>query len=228
MLEDGLSYPVRGDWLGRILVGGVLGLLSPLVLPAFVLTGYYVRVLGRTARGDDEPPAFDDPGDLLVTGLVGTVVSLAYAVVPTVAYAVVVFGLLGAGAGVGGRGGGLLAGIGILTMLLFVPLALLIYYVVPAALANYAREDSIGAAFDVGALKPVLLSGEYLLASILPLAVVFIVGIVTTILFMTIVGGLLVPFVGFYANVAVFRMFGAAFAAASEGDRSRSPRAAPA
>ncbi|WP_254767204.1 DUF4013 domain-containing protein [Salinilacihabitans rarus] len=228
MLEDGLSYPTRGDWLRRILLGGVLGLFSPVVLPAFVLTGYYVRVLERTAGGDDDPPEFDDWGDLLVTGLVGTVVAAAYAVVPTVAYLFVVGGLFGVGAGIGGKSGGLLAGIGVLTMLAFVPLGLLIYYVVPAALANYAHEDSIGAAFDLGTLRPVLVSGEYLMAAILPLAVVFLVGIATTILSMTIVGIVLVPFVGFYANVVIFRMFGAAFAEASGSDASRSPRAAPA
>jgi len=45
MLEDGLSYPVRGDWIGRTIIGAVLGFLSFLVLPAVFLMGYFVRVL---------------------------------------------------------------------------------------------------------------------------------------------------------------------------------------
>ena len=28
MLEDGFSYPLRDDWIGRIVIGGVLGWLG--------------------------------------------------------------------------------------------------------------------------------------------------------------------------------------------------------
>jgi len=69
MLEDGLSYPIRGDWIGRIIIiGGVLGFLSVLLLPAFVIVGYLVRVLEQTIDGEDVPPEFDDWGDLLMKG----------------------------------------------------------------------------------------------------------------------------------------------------------------
>lgn len=60
VIEDGLSYPMREDWVGRIVIGGVLGLLSVLVIPTFAVFGYLVRVLERTVAGDGVPPAFDD------------------------------------------------------------------------------------------------------------------------------------------------------------------------
>lgn len=53
MLEDGLSYPVRGDWVGRILIGGGLVLLSVLLFPAILLTGYWIQVLEKTVAGDE-------------------------------------------------------------------------------------------------------------------------------------------------------------------------------
>ncbi|MFP8889000.1 DUF4013 domain-containing protein [Natrialbaceae archaeon A-CW2] len=216
MLEDGLSYPARGDWIGRILIGTVLGFLSFLLIPAFLVGGYLMRVLEKTVAGDDEPPEFDDWGDLLVKGIVASIIGFVYALVPTVLYSVVVMTLVGGGALLGGDGGGLLAGLGIMTILAYIPLMFIILYIVPAALTNYAVEGSIGAAFDIGTIKPVVLSMEYLLAMLMPVVVAIGVNIVASVLAITVVGLLLVPFLYFYMYVAVFRMFGIAFANTSQ------------
>jgi len=218
MFEDGLSYPVRGDWLGRTIIGGLLAVFSFLLIPAFFVTGYLIRVLKTTVSGVDEPPAFDDWGDLFIKGLVGTVITIVYSVVPVVAFGVlgfVLFGVIGIGGGIGGDGGGIIAGLGgiavLLLGLLFIPVVFLIYYMVPAALTNYAIEDEFGAAFDFGTIKPILLSSEYLVAVLLPIVVAVILWIATSILAFTVVGLLLVPFLQFYGQVTIFRMFGTAF-----------------
>ncbi|WP_265110290.1 DUF4013 domain-containing protein [Halosolutus halophilus] len=222
MLEDSLSYPMRGDWIGRILIGGVLTALSVVLLPAFFVMGYYVRVLERTIGGSEAPPEFEQWGELFLDGVKATIITFVYSVVPTVAYLFVVFGLIGAGGAVGGDGGGLLAGIGLLTMLLIVPLMFVIYYLVPAALANFASEGTIGAAFDFDALKPVLLSSDYVLAILMPFVVGVALNVVGFILGITVIGLLLVPFISFYAYIAIFRMFGLAFAKSSGGASARS------
>lgn len=212
MLEDGLSYPLRGDWVGRIVIGGVLGLLSVLVIPTFALLGYLVRVLERTVAGDDEPPEFDDWGDLLAKGVVATLIALAYSVVPVVLYGVFVTVVAGIGSGVGGDLGALIGVTGALLAVAFLPVLLFIYYAVPAALTAYAARGEASAAFDVDLLKPTLFSVEYLLAVLAPILVAIGVFVVSVVLIVTIVGAVLVPFVQFYGQVAVFRMFGAAFA----------------
>ncbi|MFC4544157.1 DUF4013 domain-containing protein [Halosolutus amylolyticus] len=217
MLEDSLSYPMRGDWIGRILIGGVLTALSVLLIPAFLIMGYYVRVLERTIGGSEDPPEFDEWGELFVDGLKATVIAFVYSVVPTVAYLFVVFGLIGAGGAIGGDGGGLLAGVGLMTMLLIVPLMFVIYYLVPAALANFASEGTLGAAFDFDALKPVLLSSDYVVAILMPFVVGVALNIVGFILGITVIGLLLVPFVSFYAYISIFRMFGLAFEKSNGG-----------
>jgi len=216
MLEDGLSYPVRGDWIGRVIIGGVLGFLSFLLLPVLPLYGYLVRVLETTVNGDESPPEFTDWGDLTVTGLVALVITLAYTIVPLVAYAVFVTVVAGAGGAVGGDAGAVIGGLGLLTALAFVPVVLLAYYAVPAALTAYAIEDDLGAAFDVDRLKPVLLSGEYLAAVLLPVVIAFVLWIVTMVLAFTVVGLVFVPFIQFYGQVTVFRMFGSAFGSVSD------------
>ena len=215
MLEDGLSYPVRGDWLGRTLIGGVLGLLSVFVIPTVVVLGYLVRVLETTVEGAEEPPAFEDWGTLLVRGVVASVIVLAYTLVPLLAYLVVLTVFFGAGGVIGGDVGAIVGVAGALAALGLIPVVLVVYYAVPAALTAYATRGSTGAAFDVSVLKPVLLRSEYLIAVLAPLVVAVLLWIVTAVLAVTIVGLLLVPFVQFYRQVAVFRMFGTAFATAS-------------
>ncbi|EMA63854.1 DUF4013 domain-containing protein [Halorubrum lipolyticum] len=216
MLEDGLSYPVRGDWIGRIIIGGVLGFLSVLLLPAFVIVGYLVRVLERTVGGDDVPPEFDEWGDLLMKGIIGSVITLAYVIVPVVAYTLLVTVVFGAGAGIGGDAGALIGVVGLLLALAFIPVLFLIYYAVPAGLTAYAARGEMSAAFDIDLLKPTLFSTEYLVAVLMPIVVAMVIWIVTAVLSVTVIGLLLVPFVQFYGQVAVFRMFGSAFASVND------------
>src|SRR6056297_886112 len=161
MLEDGFSYPLRDDWIGRIIIGGVLGFLSVLVVPAFLIVGYLVRVLEKTIGGDEVPPEFTDWGDLLMKGVIGTIIGIAYTVVPVVAYGVVIAVVAGTGGAVGGDAGALIGAVGVLLALAFVPVLFLVYYAVPAALSAYAARGELGAAFDPDLLKPALLSTEY-------------------------------------------------------------------
>jgi hypothetical protein len=233
MFEDGMTYPVRGDWFGRTVIGGLLFIFSIFLIPIFFLVGYLIRVLERTVAGVDEPPAFDDWGDLFVKGIVGTVISVIYSVVPFVVFGIlgsVLFGVVGLAGSAGGDGGGIVAGLGFTAILilglLFVPVLFIVYYMVPAALTNYAIEDEFGAAFDFGTIKPILLSSEYLVATLLPLVVSVLLWIATSILGLTVIGLVLVPFLQFYGQVAVFRMFGSAFESVTR--RSGTARASPA
>jgi hypothetical protein len=211
MFEDGLSYPLRGEWPKRTLIGGLLFMFSFLLLPVFPVLGYLIRVLKTTVGGEEEPPAFDDWGELFITGLVGSVIAVIYSIVPFVLFGGIAALLGGVGGAVGGQGGSALAGLGVVTALLAIPVVFLVYYTVPAALTNYAIEGRFGAAFEFGSLKPVLLSSDYLIAVFLPLVVAVLLWIATSILSITVIGLVLVPFLQFYGQVAVFRMFGTAF-----------------
>ena len=209
MLQDGLSYPLRGESaIGRIIIGGVLLFFGWLVIPFLAYMGYIIRVLGETAAGNEDPPAFEDWGDLIVKGVVGTAITIGYALIPFV----VLFAVLtvaGVGAGLGSEGAG--AGLGAFGILLYILTFMVVLYALPAGLTSYAHEGSIGAAFNVGRIKTTILSTEYLAAVLLPLVVAFITNIIITVLAVTVVGLLLVPFVLFYMYVAIFYMFGTAY-----------------
>jgi len=77
----------------------------------FILAGYFIRVLNRTAGGDEVPPVFDEWGELAVTGLQAVLIGVAYALVPTI---------LGGGVvaiGIGLSGDGSLDGLGVAAVL---------------------------------------------------------------------------------------------------------------
>ena len=85
MFEDALRFPFAGDDSARsLLIGGVLVLLSPFVLPLLPLFGYYLRVLKAGIDGDETPPVFEEWVELSVDGLKAVVVSFVYFLVPLV------------------------------------------------------------------------------------------------------------------------------------------------
>lgn len=219
MLEEGLSYPFKGEnALGRFVIGAVLLFFSFLILPAIVYYGYLVRVLRDTANGLEEPPEFDDWGGMLVDGLKMIVITVVYGIVPfSIAFGVLLLGVVG-GAAAGESGGGIVAGFGLLGFLVFFLASLVLLYVLPAAVTNFAREDRVGAAFDFDTIGTVLTSSEYVVAWLLPLVVYMVVSVVTFLLIITFIGVLLLPFVSFYAAMAIFYMFGRAYAAALDLD----------
>ncbi|SEO73404.1 Protein of unknown function [Halogranum amylolyticum] len=202
MIGDALSFPRTGDdWIPTLVIGGVLSLLSFLVVPVFVLQGYFVRVLRAAVDGETEVPSFTDWGTLLVDGLKLFVVNVAYSLILAVPYFSLLFALGFSGDG----GGGAL--VLVLGLVVFV-LALVVGYFVPAASANFALEGELGAAFDFGTIKSATFTSDYAVAWLLALVVGFVGGAVGAALSFLLVG----IFVLFYVQVAVYYLFGRGFA----------------
>jgi hypothetical protein len=213
MLEESLSYPTKGDsGIARILIGGVLLFFGWLLLPLFIIAGYLVRSLGQVSVDPEaDPLPFEDWGGLLIEGLKATVISLVYALIPLVFIGVMLV-IVGVG---GSADSGIVAGVGLLGLLTTLPGILVIQYLVPAALTNFAREGSIAAAFDFEALKPVLVSKSYILATILIFGVSIVGGMVLSFLSIFLIGIVLAPFYYFWLALASQYMYGRAFADAS-------------
>lgn len=197
MLGEALSYPRRGDgWLKRIGIGGLLYILSFLVIPVFILQGYFLRVLGSAAREEGSAPAFEDWGGLLVDGLKLVVVSIAYLIVP--------YAVLFAGGALLGSGGGNPSVVGLVLTLLGFLLTLVAAFVLPVAQTNLALEGRVGAAFDFGRVFGAAFSGRYVIAVILAVVVGGILSIIAGLLSILIVG----IFLLFYVQVFIFYLYG--------------------
>jgi hypothetical protein len=224
-IETLLRYPLQSEaWLSTVLIGGIALLLSFLLIPLFVVAGYGVRAIRAGMDRAAGPPVFDDWGTLLTEGFVASVIGFVYQLVPMVVFFTVVGGSLAALV----TGSDLGAGLGIIGFFggLFVwwLLAIVFGYVGFAGVANYAREGSFGAGFDVGTIGSVVTSREYLLAwayvVLLNIAVSLVVVALNVV---PILGGIVGVFVGFYALIIAAWLLGNGFAAATK----QGPRTAP-
>ncbi|RZN60864.1 DUF4013 domain-containing protein [Methanonatronarchaeum sp. AMET6-2] len=215
MLKDGLTYPIEGDGaLKNILIGGILLIFSWLLIPAFIAIGYLIKVGSTTTQNKDLMPAFGDWFRLLKRGFVGWVIAIAYAIIPLVLYAALAFLFLSV-IGLGEAAQSEIAfGVGIIGIfilaLLWMVIGALIYYTVPAALINYGSKNSIKAAFDFSTLKRIWFTKQYFIAALIPIFLNIIQSIIIAILGITLIGWVLVPFIAFYFQVAIFRIFGLA------------------
>jgi hypothetical protein len=81
-ITDSLRYPIKG-WVKLILLGMIL--LIPVV--NFIGLGYYLRIIKSTLRGSDKLPGFERVGELFIDGIKVLVVSIIYAIVPSIFYA---------------------------------------------------------------------------------------------------------------------------------------------
>lgn len=192
MLREALSYPTRKpDGPRSVLIGGVLVFLSSVfgvvsalgdalglvallgLLPYLALRGYYVRVV-RTTIGRDRPtpPEFDELGRLLRDGLASLVVSVLYLlpgvlVIGPLVYARAVetdLGTLYTGLGLPtALANAALSATGVLAMLAAMYLIGALY-ATPVAVARFAYEDRLRAAFDLRDVVDGALTEDYAVA----------------------------------------------------------------
>ena len=212
-LERVVTYPTNDDdWLKTVLIGGALTLFAFLVVPAFLVFGYVLRVLRAGIDGTEAPPVFDDWGTLLKEGVVAFVVVIVYQLIPLLAFVLTVGGSLAAigtgseaGAGIGIAG--LFGGLALSTLL-----ALIFSYVTLIGLANYAHEGTFGSAFDLDVITSVATDGAYAIPWLYGIGVLIAANIVAGILgLVPFVGAIAGAFVFFYAQVAAAWVWGMGF-----------------
>jgi hypothetical protein len=212
MITDSLTYLRESDgWVKTVVIGGLLTLLGFLVVPTVLVAGYLVRVLRGTMHGDDTPPRFDDWGDLAGDGLRAFAIAIVYGLIPALLVAVTA-GLAAVAAGPGPRSGLVVGAVTFVGGLLALALGLLAAYIVPAAVANYAEQESFRAGFAVGDLRPVLTTGTYATAWVMGFAIILGAGIVAAALnVVPLLGTVVGAFVSFYAITAAYYIVGHAW-----------------
>ena len=226
MFQEALNYPRNSDSaVKNVAIGGVLLFLSVLFVPTFFVLGYVVRSLRNVMNGIEEPPAFDEWGELFVDGLKAFAIGLAYSLVPA-AIAIVAVVMSGATLGLTGpgRSGGLVvAVIALGALALGTVVSLLLAYLLPAAIVAWVRTDSLGAAFSPAELRVLAFSKTYATGWVVALGISLLAAIVSGALGTILVGGLLAPFITFYANVAGAHAIGSAvreMPAVEDGDET--------
>ncbi|SCM58357.1 Conserved protein {ECO:0000313/EMBL:AAB85681,1} [Methanothermobacter wolfeii] len=92
IVNDAIRYP-SSDWK-KVIILGLLFLISFLIIPIFLATGYGFRALKASIAGFDELPEFDEWGEMFVDGLKVFVVQIVYMIVPMIIIIAGVFGSL--------------------------------------------------------------------------------------------------------------------------------------
>ena len=216
MLSEAFAFPRRDDgWLETVLIGGVLSFLGFLIIPAIFVNGYLLRVTRAAVEGESEPPRFDDWGDLLVDGILVWVVELVYLGIPGVLLAVLVASFVvitsvsTSAVGAAPRtSAGIAAVVGFLLLAVLATVLVVAAYLLPAALANFARTDDVVAAFHLRTVARAAFTVDYFVAVLLAIGVTVVLGFVGGLLSVILVG----VFVLFYLQVVVYHLFGQGFA----------------
>jgi hypothetical protein len=209
MLSEALNYPRKSDhMLKTVLIGGILSLLSVLVIPALILGGYGIRVLRHTTRGDDELPKFGDWGKLTLDGLKGVGIVIGYLAVPIILFGLSLSVLSGA-----------LQTLGLLVSIIAYVAAI---YCLPAATTVFAREERMGVAFARNTLRPILTSRRYVGGWLRVVAVGIVAGLVMSAVgLVPILGAIVGVFIAFYVNLMTAYLIGHAVA---DAERLTDPR----
>lgn len=170
-----LAYPIAGPERERPLVAtwvlllvatvvpllpavAWLGLLVP-VLAIVLATGYLVRVLAASQRGDPAPPVLADGWALLRDGLAGLLIGVAYLAIPVALLAGTVYGAIWSGRVAEPDAFSTLTIYAGSTAVLV--LSGLGAYLLPIALASYARGPSLPAAVSRRDLSGAATHGAY-------------------------------------------------------------------
>lgn len=144
------------DWITKILIAAaILGLgvvfswlfLIPLILAVALLNGYGIEITRRVIRGNiGGLPEWNDWGRLLADGLKAWVIGIVYSL-PIIIVAVCLSIPIGA---LSENAEGASSLLGLFLSCIMVLYAIALSLVLPAAIAFYAAEDDLSAAFRFG------------------------------------------------------------------------------
>lgn len=202
------------DWIKKIAIGGVLILINFIpIIPMMLMFGYQIKVAQNVIRGDEHPlPEWEEWGQLFMDGAVVWVAVFLYAlpaILMTLCASLVIF--------VGGSGlsfdDGFSAALGggLILLCLAIVFLLALLLIIPAVFVQYARTGEFGPLFRVGEVIGIARDnvGDIILAMVATIIAFILLGIVSTLLMVTICGGFIALFVGqAWIYVALGHMYG--------------------
>ncbi|MCO5199691.1 MAG: DUF4013 domain-containing protein [Anaerolineae bacterium] len=146
---------IRDDknWIGKLLIGGVMVLLGFLIIPTFFLYGYGIAITRNIMHGQDEPmPEWNDWGHLLTDGVLIWLIQLIWAIPFVIVGSLTMVPVIGTAIAADNSVNdlsGLVAGASLLSLCLMFALAILALLLIPPATILFARDRTFGAAFNI-------------------------------------------------------------------------------
>lgn len=174
------TYITEDDrWLGKIGIGALISLLSFLILPGFLLTGYLVGITRNVMNGMKRPlPEWEDLGTLFKDGISIFIASVVY----TLPFWLLICIAFVSTIGFGGLSevtnmsedalvAGILATYGLVGCLTLI-FMLALFFISPAIVIQYVREGELGACFRFGQVMTIVREnlGDIIIAGLTPFA----------------------------------------------------------
>lgn len=161
IVSDSVMYP-SSDWK-KVLIMGLLAIISFLIVPIFLFMGYGFRALKSSMAGSEELPDFDEWGEMFIDGLKVFVVGFVYTLIPTIILVIGLWGTFGALMFASATGdpsalaGASIGFIGIIAILISFILYIVLGLISTIGLANMAYNNSeLGAAFRFGEIMEII------------------------------------------------------------------------
>ena len=200
-----IKFPMEDkNWLVKIIVGGILSII-PIV--NFIAFGYEFKVMKNAINKSPGMPEWKSFADLFIKGLIVFVIALLYMIIPLIIF-LGVAGFSTLSYMVGDITNPYSIIIAILPALFIGGILMLIVgFILPMAIAMYAKSDNFGDAFKFSEILNRIKSifGEYLISYIILVILGFILMLIGLI---PLIGWLLAMFGTFYLGVLAFNMFG--------------------
>jgi len=196
-INKALTFVTEDDrWTTKLLIGGIMVLLSFLIIPILFVQGYLVHIVRNVVDGEEKPlPEWGHWGKLLKDGFNLIVAGLVYTL-PIWILMCCSFAFFIPAAVSEGDFAGIMAAIGATAMMLM--FCLLFLFIIafallqPAITIQYAREDSLSACFRFSEVLG--MTRDNIADIIIAVAIVFGLGILVSIVS-------LVPFIGWIISM---------------------------
>ncbi|HLC66910.1 MAG TPA: DUF4013 domain-containing protein, partial [Candidatus Nanoarchaeia archaeon] len=182
------------------------------IVTGIFVGGYLFRCMQTALRGEQKLPEWSQWGQLFIKGLLMALIGIIYAM-PVIILVVFVAGATLAGVFVGGNDiREIFAALGMLVFLILF-LVLLISYVVPGAMLQFAKTERFGAAFALGMVGKTLATSQYFTAWITVIGLTILTGIIAALaamaLSITIIGPMIVyAFLQIVMGIISMTLFG--------------------
>jgi len=203
------------NWVVKVLIGGVLLLLSFLFIPPLLVGGYMIETLRNIALGTTEKlPEWDDWGGKFTRGILSFLIDIVYNLPAIVLGLCMALLMAATSAGEGSDAEALRA---VLAACLGLPIslyAIVVALILPAARLRYAVTDDVMAAFQLRQVFAFISEniGNYAIAILVAIGaslVAVLVALITVPLCG--LGLLLLPFASFWVSTVMAHALGQAY-----------------
>jgi len=148
------TFPFKDQhWLPKFLLAALFMILSILVVGIFFLLGYYVQVIQRVIRRDENPmPDWDGMGKKFVLGFKYFIVYLVYMIPVILLYVLFLAAVVAASISGGREIAALINIMSILLVIVLLPYTLALSALMPIISARFAATESITDALDISGI----------------------------------------------------------------------------